>query len=863
MSCARQEVRYLAGFQCPAGGLAAGKAQVISWDRDVYVSGRSKFVHVYSTEKQQIMAAYSFPAEVWHVELVSETRQLYALCARTGIYHLAWDEHGRLLKKSNSVASAGGVDIVSVGPEFSSLPDPAICSFTVAHGILVAASLHHKKWRIALFHSVSPHHEDPTMAPIRELEFSIKPTAGCSRRLEDCHFLPVLGCVCLWKEKGLSHSPQSCQFAVEASLFTPLFGVDAAMLDSPMILCGFPDGQVACFPLKAAGFPSMHLAESTDQSLAPVKILYHLEQPVVFIGATRTEPAASESRHPNKSDASLGCDCIVFLGHEGLMVTARSGEKAAGKAHEFREHHLQAPVSCGACCGSSVYYSTHSDLLSVTVPTAPEQGAVAKTPRHPILSSVGHNVPAVVAMSPISRTPERGVEVLALSGKGRLMACSLNKKGQAPWAGLSCAKAGQRIKELLSGIGTLSDRVSRLKSVVDEKNVSLLDLNHVMGLTRAVLSGQRPELPLPCEVRVSWTRLLQQDSLMASCTLENKTDCSLERGWTLCVDLSAEASDCSTAVSYSFPIERLLPGERTERSFPLSAERSDGLEFPLTIACTLFYSLKGLAAGCGNAVHPAGAPAPPAHREGVLLPLKEHTVDVLQCLRLNSQGDDPCPAASWQTSPWDPAEAFLTAPAGGDSSIGQLRTCPEALCNQGVDYVVPLTASVRVSAMLLNRAIQWDGSGVALRCAVLHWLLSAEVTRARKLSEVRGVTPDGRKLCLRVREVSVSDLSSAGPIPAMEIQIESPHLDALACVHLAVIARLQALVLQSDVKDGSSPDLHLANLQQLFIARESLLKDVQTLRDHLCVEKERSSDTAAQKLLRTYRALRDPGLLLL
>jgi fanconi anemia core complex subunit len=52
-----------------------------------------------------------------------------------------------------------------------------------------------------------------------------------------------------------------------------------------------------------------------------------------------------------------------------------------------------------------------------------------------------------------------GTKLLALSAKGRLMTCSLDLNSEMPGpARMTAANAGQKIKELLSGIGDVSER---------------------------------------------------------------------------------------------------------------------------------------------------------------------------------------------------------------------------------------------------------------------------------------------------------------------------------------------------------------------------------------------------------------------
>lgn len=67
--------------------------------------------------------------------------------------------------------------------------------------------------------------------------------------------------------------------------------------------------------------------------------------------------------------------------------------------------------------------------------------------------------PSVPATGPCVSSPAGGAELLALSAKGRLMICHLDPHAEAPQPSrVTSAKAGQKIKQLLSGIGTVSER---------------------------------------------------------------------------------------------------------------------------------------------------------------------------------------------------------------------------------------------------------------------------------------------------------------------------------------------------------------------------------------------------------------------
>ncbi|KAG8446486.1 hypothetical protein GDO86_014081 [Hymenochirus boettgeri] len=824
-------VRYLSGFPCTAGGLQKHGERVISWNNNVYVSIGNKFVYVYSMLKGCMTAVYAFPAEVCHIELVGKTRQLYVLCAQTGIYLLEWDEEDRLIKKASSTTSPGGVNTFYIEAEFCCLLDSSVSSFLACYEVLVTVSMHWNKWRIKLFKVRSIALEDIVTSPFREFELSIKSTHRLVEKREANSILPVLLCISNEEEKEVC-----CSSTLDSSLFTVLFGIDVSMLNSPVILCGFPDGQVSFFPLKAPDFSTKPKTQS--KYLGSLSVLYHLEQPIVFIGATNTKAATNESGH------LAVCDCIVFLGLGGLIVTLTVGDKTERPAYDFREYYVKTPVNCAVCCGPSLYYSTCSAIHCVTIPE-PE-----KTPENRFLASVNYNISSVIAISLLSCLPDGVGEFLALSKSAKLMICKLTPRNDTTHrAGLSGAVAGQRIKDLLSQIGAVSERASHLKSAIEQKNVSLHKLNQVMAISRMLVSNKGSDLPITCTVKVSWTCILLQPSLVVSSTIQNKADLSLASGWTMCIQLSTLDSDVAT--SYSFSVKELEPGETMEFTFPLPRGNCEVLEFPIKVGFTLFYSLQGLLENSQFNQPSLFSDT----RTGICLPMQDQTIDILQCLRLSSQAGKSLPFSS----SWDPVKSFFKTHSGAARMVGQTINTSEA-SNQLSTCMVPLTACVQISSLLLECAFKNKKSDASLCSLLIHWLLSSELV-GENVTEVNGVTPNGREFCLHVVEVSVCDLSRDATIPAIEVQIASRHLDALASLHLAVVSRLKALT-EENRGDCNLYNVDLENMQKQFIVQESLLKEVKSLRDSLCVRKERRLEApATEKLLRLYRELRVSPLL--
>uniref|UniRef100_A0A4X1U8C9 Fanconi anemia core complex-associated protein 100 n=1 Tax=Sus scrofa TaxID=9823 RepID=A0A4X1U8C9_PIG len=842
-------VEYLAGFCCPLGGLAAGKPRVLCHGAEIFLSTGSELVYVYDRDGRLLTAVYKFPGRVWHLELLALGRALYVLCARSGIYCLSLDQDGRNDRDDqDGEAGEPPAPVIPVDPGACVLPDATLCAFTVLDNVLVALAQGPAQWKLQLFERPCPGQDPRPGGQIGEVELSTctPPSGSLGEPAAPC-FLPVLCCASP-PGPGVPHGhvQGSGGVTLEEALFGLLFGADASLLESPVILCGLPDGQLCCVVLKT--LVTSRSAPGDPKAL--VKILHHLEEPVIFIGAVRTEPLA-------EATGDAHSDCLVALGHHGRTLAIKASWDEVGHlVPELREYCLPGPLLCAACGeGGRLYHSTPSDLCVAHLaqggspwdpmqPTGPQEACPALLSAPPRLSTRPHMCP-----------PSGSTELLALSARGRLMTCLLDPHSEAPCpTRVTVANAGRKIKELLSGIGTVSERVSSLKKAVDQRNEALACLNEAMNVSCALLSSREGPRPISCSVTPAWSRLQLQDVLTATCLLENSSSFSLDRGWALCVQVlsSARALDldsAGSAVTYTIPLDQLGPGGRREVTLPLGPGEDGSLDLPVTVSCALFYSLRE---ECPPGVLP--------EQEGVCLPLSEHTVDMLQGLRFPGLAAPPVRAPGQLGPAGDPVHTFLQTCRGPG---GQLAG-PESL---RAKYLPPSVATIRVSAELLRAAFGDSHAGGPLCSATLQWLLAentaADVVRAQALSSVQGVAPDGADIRLIIREVSVTDLCPAGPLQAVEIQLESSSLANMCRAHHAVVGRLQRLVVQQAARGSSPPDLRLQYLHQIQANHETLLREVQTLRDRLCTEDEAGSCATAQRLLQVYKQLRSPSLLLL
>ncbi|XP_006987753.1 Fanconi anemia core complex-associated protein 100 [Peromyscus maniculatus bairdii] len=879
MAGASSRVHYLSDFCCPLGGRAGGKPHVLRHEAEIFLSTGREFVYVYDQEGGMLTAVYQFPDQVWHLQLLAIRRALYVLCARTGIYCLSLDSQSRSVIQAceDKEDEARPYPVIPVDPDACVLPDAALCAFTVLDDMLVTLVQGPTQWKMQLFERPCPGEEPQPGGVVGEVELSTcTPPGGVPGKPAAPCFLPVLCCVFPPGSRAPHGHPRGCGcFVLEEALFGLLFGADASVLQSPVILCGLPDGQLCCVVLKT--LVPCGLAPGDPKVL--VKILHHLEEPVVFIGALRAEPHAEEEARELLLEENVHSDCLVALGHQGRTLAIKASWSESGNlVPELREYCLPGPVLCAACGGDGhMYHSTPSNLCVVDLtrretPWNPEKpdGAVGGLPS--TLCPASLNICSAVTLYVSSSASTGSTELLALSSKGRLITCSLdlNSEVRVP-AKMAMANAGQKIKELLLDIGDVSERVSFLKKAVDQRNKAITSLNEAMNVSCALLSSQEGVRPISCTIAISWSRLELRDVLMATCTLENSSSFSLDQGWTLCIQVltSSSALDLDGAGStftYTIPVDRLGPGSRREVTLPLGPSESGMLDLPVTMSCWLFYSLREVVGGALAPSDPLEVPyleKLPLNlpkQEGVCLPLCKRTVDMLQCLRFPGVASPPAQAPCAPGPACEPVETFLKtcqAPGSEPTGAASLRA----------KYLPPSTASIRVSAALLRTALEGGHSGSHLCSATLQWLLAenaaVDVVRTQTLSSIQGIAPDGTDVNLIVHEVAVTDLSPAGPIQAVEIQVESSSLANMCRAHHAIIRRIQTMVTEQAAQGSSPPDLRIQYLHQIHANHQELLREVQTLRDQLCTEDEVSSYSTAQKLLQVYKQLRNPSLVLL
>ncbi|KAM4624515.1 Fanconi anemia core complex-associated protein 100 [Polymixia lowei] len=838
---------------------------------DVLLCDGSDELHVFSMQEKKLTATLHFPGPVCDMVQSLDKQLLYAAC-EDEVYCV--NLPFLLSRVPSSLASLSSSPAV--------LEISSDCLYKTPASVQSTARSHEKVAGLSLTVVSAGLHED--------VERNQRRRPGGR---------PVVVCVHSNHEQPSSSSSSSMlpsseaplgdgHFLLEPVLFKLLFGADAALAKSPIILCGLPDGRLCFLPLRLPG--------------SRVQVLHGLEQPVAFIG---TSVAAETS--PG------GPRCLVVVGGRGRVVlvgTCEGPPEVGGKVAGFTEGCVSGPVVCGRVDGDHLYYSTGSDLLALDLAGGPAERAgpgwgetsghgerrgggeetSSKTVPATLQSPVSLNVCRVVALGGPTHNAAGAVQLVGLSARGRLQRITLPKgRDDAGLSSLPSSQVGQRVRDLLAAIGDVCERGSALKSTIWSKNQVLSHLNQVLNISYLLLANQNSEKNLPvltkpigCHAVVRWSRLLGRDSLNLTCVLENSSPYILEQGWTFCVTVvpltySLTAGGESSSRTFSFPFQNLHSGETFEVSLPLAT--AGDTSFPVTVICSLVFSLRSLLGQEELASLLANGDAVTSRLglDGscVSLPVDTLTVDWLDALRVSGTANSHKNATSRSadTVTVDTIEAFL--------SSRRVR-CP----GTGEGRAEKYSASVRVSSELLNTTLALKAPDVDLQgpkaalpslcVSVLDWLLTQGPgggetgprgdVRAQGSSVVHAQSPGGHTVKLTAREVTTEEESGTqegGAPAAVEVKVESSSMAAVCGLHHALLCRVQTLLQRAPEKTPSTMRQQGLGLRWALQQAEALLQQIQQSRIPEAFGAGLSTGKMTQSLLSVYQQLRENPLLII
>ncbi|TRZ01059.1 hypothetical protein DNTS_035683 [Danionella cerebrum] len=812
-------VEYLSEFsdsQAHPGRIILNRSQI-------FLCKGCRDVFIFNVQEKK--SFIQFEASVVLMELSDDLHRLYVLCENSGLYCTPVPSHPR--------SSSDNPEPVlhTVSEDSLVLKSPSLQAFTISKKILVTLSRNRSVWSFDLY-------EETGSKPLGKLTHYQMPTVfTClnqtdKEKSEDT--TPVLTCIYPEGSKQVNTNQPVLHAHLELRLFRLLFGVDASLLNSPVILCGLPDGRIFFFPLLV---PTM--TGSRGEQRSPIRVLQNLEQPVVFIGTC----VSGEN----------GPQCLVALGQKGKLLTVKSKQSSLEKKeadYSFTEHSIQSPILCACVDDKRLYYSSFSELLALQLTAASSSDEEAESPQQ-VLMSNSLGVSRVTALAgPFSDTTG-SIQLLALSSSGRLLRVNVpleSEKGSVSLLPLSLA--GQRVKDLLASIGNVWERAQSMKHKLRAKNDSLKRLNQVIHVCSLLLESHANEKEshmaikhsIRCHGVTRWSSLLQRDSLNLTCTLENSSACTLEYGWTLCIQIHPLFQLPNSSRTYSFPLRKLESGQNVDVTIPIENNDGGGLFLPVRVCCSLTFSLFHLfdaetSPGVSQILKETGS---------ISAPLNSFIVDCLDALRMER--------SSFCGTVRDGVQSFLR-------SRGVLAEDADATSKSGLVSVV-----VKVSSELMKSRLNTpSSSNVGMCVSLLNWLISSDAVGLVSIQSpvVSAYSPDGCSVSIMAREVTLGDFYSEGPLEVLEIRVESSSLAAVCGLHHAILRRLEVLLRNSEGNGHHQKHVKAQSLREAVRHIESLYKDLQDAQNQAALGGTMKTCQISEILLQIFLQLRANPLVIL
>uniref|UniRef100_A0A3Q1ID42 FA core complex associated protein 100 n=1 Tax=Anabas testudineus TaxID=64144 RepID=A0A3Q1ID42_ANATE len=796
---------------------------------DVFLCTGSDEVYLFNTQERKLTAVLQFPGPVSDLA-ESHDKQFLYVCCSTGVYCVSVP----LLLSSSRVNASSSPTELKISSEFLVVGEEGALSLLLVGSLLLIVSQRDTSWLLSLYKTPKQ-----TQSSSYEMlsSFSV-PLVSAVAHGEELNIQlrrrPVL--ICVYSGHATTTS-LSCTFPKEATLtnhfhlepvlFKLLFGIDAALTKSPVVLCGLPDGRLCFLPLLLPG--------------SRFQVLHSLEQPVVLVGASVVMEMGSGH-----------AQCLLAVGEQGrvlLIKTDKGGPEGDCSTAGFTEVCVPGPVVCGYVDKHHLYYSTGSDLLLLDLSdgshgkegqerneeTSSKSGVALQNP-------TSLNVCRVIGLAKPTQSAAGEVQLLGLSVRGQLQRITLPAgRDDSRLSELPSTQMGRGVKDLLSAIGDVCERASMLKVSIKSKNQILRHLNQVLNISFLLTASKKNEehfpiqkKPIKCHAITRWSRLLQKDSLHLMCVLDNSSPYILEQGWTLSITVcplscSPSVGGESSSTNFSFPFENLHPGETLEVCLPLAA--AGDTSFPMTVNCSLIFSLTALLEE-KELVSFTGLKS-----RSIILPLNTLTVDWLHVLQVNS------PTASHKSATFQSnnvtagtVRAFLSS--NQHRCIGRGAGGVRVSKHKEEQY----SASLHVTPELLRDTLVLKSSGLDpqglkldppnLSICLLNWLLSEYKTA---LSSLFG----------------------------LQVRIDSTSIAAVCGLHHAVLHRMHPSAFWSSLDLKTILVFFLFLSFFLLLSFQRLLQQIQQSQISEAFGVGVSAGQMSPALLSVYRELRENPLVII
>lgn len=323
---------------------------------------------------------------------------------------------------------------------------------------------------------------------------------------------------------------------LEDRVFGQLFGRDALLLASPVVLLGCSTGWIYFFPLAFSPSVNSH-SEPTSSSSAHTsgndrkhitftpQILYDLQQDLSGIHLanlplpserkdnTESRNAGHKSMCSSKGTSAESCNAVIFVGSRDKVVVAveNRSQEATESGVSFTEYSVPGPIIC-SCMTSKGDVLVHSTGREIFVTKLYPESPSASSGHLPqgvsaVLNPKCIMIPFVCAihcsLKPQRHRSEAGTDgrdqVLALTFKGRLLAFPLlspeEEPGELPMSplfNLAPNVAAKKVKDALVNIEEVCTQLSKVNLIIKAENEILKELNIAISIVCDII-GNAPD----------------------------------------------------------------------------------------------------------------------------------------------------------------------------------------------------------------------------------------------------------------------------------------------------------------------------------------------------------------------------------
>ncbi|XP_041460459.1 uncharacterized protein LOC121411696 [Lytechinus variegatus] len=575
---------------------------------------------------------------------------------------------------------------------------------------------------------------------------------------------------------------QSCGILVTSdALFNAMWGSEANLVDSPVIVITLPDGCVYSITLKSFLSTSFSSAKS-------IRLLCRSLEPVIQVCIT------SYSIQSNLAGSSL--NCLVLIGAGGQLMTFYE-DPSDSNSTEISRLHTSSPIAAALVTKDTLICASNFDLKFITF-------HLRDTVLQMSMSSC--SMPGIASVALLKGTSS-SYKFLAIKKNGTVLQLLLPSEHTADsdQAGISSTAARQRVHEALRNMREVSSKMAALTRLGSRQRAVLEELSsahHIVCQTWEASGAFELETRVECFFENG------QKSTKVFCKVTNCTSWTISHGWTLIGTLLSDCQERSKVnrTKYhrtrSTPLVGFAPKTAVMLSFVLD-ESGCAESWPLTVQCSLCFDLSALLEDIpvkedlGKTVE--SSVALDGEVKGAVFPIGSSEVDILDSLQERVRCSTGLERRN-QRHDW--TKAILSRSSESSNPHRQVSAASQSQM---------ASATIRLDRNLLSRPSNVADSSRVLTEQVLQWLLPTNQSVVIKDSCIEAVTPCG---CL----VSIQALEQNGEV---SLQITSSDEEITRALIEAIHRRIKNSKLVSAEfrvdcekmkKEASSVKIHLGKL---------------------------------------------------